>query len=133
MFFSAVHYRFYVNFSYSYYFHQKQQNLFHVKTEWRGRKLHRFTHCEGSSKKKKELHLYTQSNNDQDSTTLHAISAFLSDIAAMSDDGLLAFFLKVAMTEKLQVAYFPSIVKVIVCIFCDACTICNILSNICDI
>ena len=117
MFFSAVHYRFYVNFSYLYYFHQKQQNLFHVKIEWRGRKLHRFTHCEGSSKKKKELHLYTQSNNDQDSTTLHAISAFLSDIAAMSDDGLLAFFLKVAMTEKLQVAYFPSNVKVIVCIF----------------
>ena len=116
MFFSAVHYRFYVNFSYSYYFHQKQQNLFHVKTEWRGRKLHRFTHCEGSSKKKKELHLYTQSNNDQDSTTLHAISAFLSDIATTSNDGLLAFFLKVAMTEKLQVAYFPSNVKVIVCI-----------------
>ena len=35
--------------------------------------------------RKKELHLYTQSNNDQDSTTLHAISAFLSDIATTCD------------------------------------------------
>ena len=61
-------------------------------------------HTVRGRQRKKELHLYTQSNNDQDSTTLHAISAFLSDIAKTSNDGLLAFFLKVAMTEKLQVA-----------------------------
>ena len=89
---------------------QKYQNWFHVKSQCR--KILKFPHSAGSSKKKKSCtftHRATMIKIQQLCTQFPHSCPTLPRRAT-------AFFLKVAMTEKLQVAYFPSNVKVIVCI-----------------